>query len=66
MRTGHHILCLWLFVLWVPLHDERKHVVRMPKNIKEFDLRTKDITIKVSCKLKMIIFEGALVIKQYA
>ena len=35
-------------------------------NIKEFDLPTIDITILVSYKLKMIIFKGALVIKEHA
>ena len=48
--------CLQLFVLWVPLFEERKH------GVMEFGQLMTDIIVYVSCKFEMTIFEIAQVI----
>ena len=32
-RDTRYILCVLLFVLWVPLHEERKRDVMLPKQL---------------------------------
>ena len=44
--TDHYILCAVTFVLWVPLDDERNHVVKKPEALeKKLDLLIKDMNI---------------------
>ena len=64
-RSSHYILCLWLFLSWVPLQSDRRHDVTVSEKFMEFNLLIGVWLIYVSCKFEMLIYETSLVIKQY-
>ena len=54
--------CLRLFVLWVPLFEEKKTYRYSARKVMEFSQLMADIQVYESCKFEMYIFEIAQVI----
>ena len=58
MRNAHYILCLRLFVLWVPSHDEREHNVMVQIKM-EFCRPIDRGHANLYCTFEMFIFKRA-------